>query len=97
MNIGLDYDDCFTRDPGAWTLFVDLMVERGHKVYIVTWRSKDELNAVMTDMQYWRMDIEGVYATDRKAKEKFMYEQGIRIDVMIDDNPRAWVVDMEKL
>lgn len=97
MNVGLDFDDCFTRDPIGWAAIVKLLVSRGHLVYIVTWRNEEEAKEVHAEMQYWQVDIEGIYATDRKAKEKFMYAQGIRIDVMIDDNPRAWIQDMEPL
>jgi hypothetical protein len=96
MNIGLDYDDTFTRDPIGWTIFVRNFVQRGHKVYIVTWRDEEEAKEVHMAMQYWGVECEGIYATDRKKKERFMYGKGIRIDVMIDDMPHAWVRDMER-
>lgn len=97
MNIGLDYDDTFTRDPIGWTAVVKLLVSRGHLVYIVTWRNDEEAKEVFAEMQYWQADIEGIYATDRKAKEPFMFAKGIRIDVWIDDNPRAVIQSMVTL
>ena len=96
MNIGLDYDDTFTRDPAGWASVVKLLASRCHNVYIVTWRDEQECVQVHADMQYWKVECEGIYATDRKAKEQFMYAKGICIDVWIDDNPRAIIQDMEK-
>jgi len=97
MNIGLDYDDTYTRDPVLWQAFIARATSEGrHKVYIVTWRNEQEA-AEMNLPTAVRDRLAGVYATNRQAKEKFMYAQGIRIDVMIDDNPRAWVQDMERL
>jgi hypothetical protein len=39
--------------------------------------------------------VHGFYFTAGKGKEKFMYAQGIRIDVWVDDNPRAIIQSME--
>lgn len=95
MNIGLDFDDTFTLDPAGWTEFCRLMEKRGHKVYIVTWRDQGEAVRVHAEMQYWQVPIEGIYATNRKAKRPFMYAQGIHINVWIDDTPHAVIRDME--
>lgn len=95
MNIGLDYDDTFTRDPQGWTQFISLMASRGHKVYIVTWRDAWEAQRVLFEMQYWKAEIEGIHPTNRKAKQKYMFDQGICIDVWIDDMPHAIIRDME--
>ncbi|MGZ8888080.1 MAG: hypothetical protein ACXW1D_00825 [Halobacteriota archaeon] len=92
MNIGLDYDDTYTRDPIAWDTFIKLMCSRGHYVYIVTWRFEDETEL---NIDILNNETDGVYFTGRRAKEKFMYERGIRIDVWIDDNPRAITTSME--
>ncbi len=93
MNIGFDYDDTFTRDPEGWTEAIAILRKRGHNVLLVTWRSQDELNPLLISL-FGVFD--GYFATNRQAKEKFMYDQGIRIDVVIDDNPRSWLQDMEK-
>lgn len=87
MNIGLDYDDTYTRDPYAWEAFITLMKKRGHNVYIVTWRDVYEAKEVLDTML--DSDIEGIYATNRKAKQRFMLDHNICIDVWIDDNPFA--------
>lgn len=97
MNISLDYDDTFTRDPAAWKLFIATMRGRGHKVYIVTWRDEGETLEVEAALRSRSIITDGIYATNRKGKEKFMYAHGIRIDVWIDDTPHAIIRDMEVL
>jgi hypothetical protein len=65
-------------------------------VYIVTWRCPGgEIIEVHAEMQYWKVETEGIFPTSRQAKEKFMFDQGICIDVWIDDNPRAILHTME--
>jgi hypothetical protein len=97
VNIGFDYDDTFTRDPAGWSQIINFLTKRGHKVYIVTWRTTAECMRVHAEMQYWKVDIEGIFATHRTAKEPYMNQRGIIIDVWVDDNPRAVIKDMEKL
>lgn len=96
MNIGMDFDDTFTRDPEGWATFMRLMAGRGHNVYITTWRCPGaEAAEVIASMAYYKTCDAGIYCTSRKAKEKYMFEQGICIDVWIDDNPRAILHTME--
>lgn len=93
MNLVVDYDDTISRDERAFAEVIKTFRKFGHRVYIVTWRSESESNEIYIN---WGDKVDGIYPTDRKAKEKFMYEQGIRIDVWIDDNPRAILCDMEQ-
>lgn len=92
MNIGLDYDDTITRDPIMWMRVVDIMRMGGHKVYMVTWRTEEECEEIPESIL---LMVDGTYPTSRKAKEKYMYSQGIRIDVWIDDNPSAILYTMQ--
>lgn len=92
MNIGMDFDDTYTRDPKAWNDFIRSFRSRGHKVYIVTWRFESESNDLYLNLGNF---VDGIYPTGRLAKEKFMYSKGIRIDVWIDDNPSAILNTME--
>jgi hypothetical protein len=87
MEIALDYDDTYTRDPIAWDELILLMRKRGHYVYIVTWRNELECEDIMHG--HLPHIVDGIYATDRKAKQSFMFAQGINIHVWIDDNPFA--------
>lgn len=88
MVIGLDYDDTYTRDPDFWDDFVLRATDNGSSVYIVTWRD-DEEAAMMIFPTEVRDRLAGIYPTNRKAKQKFMFDHGICIDVWIDDNPFA--------
>ena len=92
MNIGLDYDDTITRDPAMWLSVISTMQNAGHKVYIVTWRTKEECAEIPRDVL---LMVDGTHPTSRKAKEKYMYNQGVRIDVWIDDNPSAILYRMQ--
>lgn len=94
MNIGMDYDDTYTRHPAMWDKVFKIMREAGHKIYIVTWRTMSECVPL-----YQHLDgkVHGIFPTARKAKARFMEQQGIFIDVWIDDNPLAITKDMEVL
>jgi hypothetical protein len=86
MNISLDYDDTYTRDPKAWLMFIKLFRARGHKVYCVTMRHNIGTQALEV-IDALDTEVDGIYFTGHKAKENFMFDQGIRIDVWIDDQP----------
>lgn len=94
MNIGLDYDDTITRDESTWATVVAVLDSCGHDVYIVTWRTPEEAKSMKLS-HTMRKYLTGIYATSRQAKQKFMFEQGICIDVWIDDNPSAILRTME--
>lgn len=86
MNISLDYDDTYTRDPTGWNTVVNLFKARGHKVYVVTMRYDipSESTEVINALQGI---VDGIYFTGRQQKRNHMFAQGIRIDVWIDDMP----------
>lgn len=94
MNIGIDYDDTYTRHPEMWDKVIRDMRSFGHKVYLVTWRSEAESAEIYRKLGD---KLDGVYPSNRVGKFAYMYAMGIRIDVVIDDNPRAWIQDMEAL
>jgi hypothetical protein len=90
MRIALDYDGTFTEDRGFWTEFISRAQDRGHTIHIVTFRTKgiDDIPEEQ-ELKSW-MDVETVY-TDRNAKRRFCDEQGLQIDVWIDDQPELIV------
>lgn len=47
MNISIDFDDTYTRDPEMWNAFIRLAQASGHKVYCVTARSWREDEQVL--------------------------------------------------
>ena len=84
MNLSLDYDNTYTRDPNFWNDFIALAKRNGHTVYCVTLRSPSEgkdVEAQLADK------VERILYTSRKAKQPFCFAQGISIDVWLDDMP----------
>lgn len=94
MNIALDYDGTITADIDAWKSFCQLFRSRGHKVYIVTMRYPQEVDATVIYMQQW---VDDVIFTSRKAKQPFIqqYYPQVTFDVWIDDHPKAILYDAE--
>jgi hypothetical protein len=94
MNIAIDYDDTYTLAPCMWDDVIAEMRDKGHEVYLVTWRdgNNDEMrNEVLSDVQ--SIKYENIHFTNLKAKRKYMEDLGIYIDVWIDDNPYAILHD----
>lgn len=89
MNISLDFDDTYTKDPALWNKFIVEARASGHRVFVVTMRyghgpEAEEVRNLLGDGK-----TDGIYFTGRRFKEEFMArESDIRIDVWIDDTPR---------
>jgi hypothetical protein len=86
MNISLDYDNTYTRDPDSWDLFIKYFQSRGHTIYCVTARSNMQAMDVLNTIGELIGD-KNCYFTNMQAKQKYMYDKGISIDVWIDDSP----------
>ena len=84
MVIGLDYDETYTRDPRFWDMVISAAKHREHTVYCVTMRSAAECDEVERDLGD---KVDGIFGTNRMAKEKYMFQQGYLVDVWIDDTP----------
>lgn len=98
MNLGLDYDDTYTKDPATWDAVLQIFRAAGHKVFVTTWRfDKDDMygneGAIVRHDLTGKVD--GFYFTGRQGKQRFMYAQGIHIDIWIDDNPSAILHTLE--
>lgn len=81
MRIALDWDETVTKDPLMWIEFIKMVQDHGHEVMIVTFR--DPGLPVEFDPGIH------VYYTSYKAKRRYMKDQGIDIDVWIDDSPEC--------
>lgn len=84
MNLSLDYDNTYTRDPAFWNGFISMAKRYGHTVYCVTMRTPAEGDDVR---KYLQDLVDGIYFTSREAKHDYMFRQRISIDVWIDDMP----------
>ena len=91
MNISLDYDNTYTRDPKMWDLFIRQALMSGHRVYCVTMRTPEQGEEVWNSIGR----MVDCYFTSSQSKSKYMYAQGISIDVWIDDMPICIVEGIE--
>lgn len=83
MNIALDFDDTYTRDPIFWDQFIQMSLQRGHDIRIVTFRK-----STMTDPQLdWLAQQIPVIFTEYHQKRAFCNHYGFMVDVWIDDSP----------
>lgn len=82
IRFSLDYDDTYTKDPDMWLEFIKLLRSRGHDVLVVTMRS--ELD---NDMDPRLLETARVIFTNGHQKLPCLQNQGIDIDIWIDDRP----------
>lgn len=80
MILALDYDDTYTRDPDFWNKFIQLAQSKGHLVVCITMRNSSEIDKE-------KFPEITIITTNRRAKWLYVIENGIQIDVWIDDNP----------
>ena len=86
MNLSVDYDDTFTRDPIFWGLVIDLAQSRGHKVYCITSRSVRHADEVYDDLEK-KLGRDAIMFTAGLPKKAYAYKNNVKIDVWIDDAP----------
>ena len=84
MNLSLDYDNTYTRDPAMWDSIIEVMKQHGHTVYVVTLRTPSEGDDVR---RYLADKVESIIFTSRNAKMDCVQMLGISIDIWIDDMP----------
>jgi hypothetical protein len=94
VNISIDFDDTYTRDPEMWNAFIRLAQASGHKVYCVTARSWREDEQVLGSVGQV-VGRENCYFTALQGKKAFMAASGIIIHVWIDDMPHMIVDGIE--
>jgi hypothetical protein len=91
MNISIDYDDTYTKDPLLWNWFAQEALKRGHKVYCVSARGTQH-------MDHPKLTIgrvigpDNCFGTGLRPKREFMRTMHkIDIDVWVDDTPEMIV------
>jgi hypothetical protein len=87
LKFGLDYDETYTADPVLWDDWIKKAIERGHEVYLVTFR--DYFKDFVDDFEHLDALNVGVICTQGIAKAFFCEQFGPgKIDIWIDDHPR---------
>lgn len=94
MNIALDFDDTYTRDPVFWDMFIMNAIQRNHKVYCVTARSNPKDEEVLGSIGK-AVGRDNCFFTAMQGKRAYMYANKINIDVWIDDMPDMIVRGIE--
>lgn len=86
MNIAIDYDNTYTRQPAMWDEFIRVFraYSVDNNIYCVSSRSQSQSKEVV-DALFQK--VNAIFFTDRVAKEKYMFDKRISIDVWIDDCP----------
>jgi hypothetical protein len=82
--IAIDFDETYNRDPGVFDKIIENFWEAKHRVYMVTYRHE----TLDPDPLLEELRIPIIY-TDGKAKGPFTEDLGIKVDIWIEDNPRA--------
>lgn len=80
----IDYDNTYTADVNMWRIILPTIKRCGHNVYLVTSRDVDTPIELVQDFVDMKIPI--VYCAYR-AKRDVCREQGIDIQVWIDDDP----------
>ena len=83
MNIAIDYDGTWDRDPEMWAAFASRARLRGHTVYIVTLRTPSQ--GVGGAGQF----VDDIVYCSLKPKRDVCRSHGLTINVWIDDMPET--------
>lgn len=84
MNIAIDYDNTYTADPELFDSFIALAKARKHRVWIVSARRNTPENREIVNVP----DVLTVL-TGLAAKQWYMEQCGVRVDIWIDDDPKV--------
>lgn len=84
MNLSLDYDNTYTRDPVFWDAFIGMAKRYGHRVYCITMRTPAEGEEVV---RYLGHQVDSILFTSRGNKHDYAFKHHVSIDVWIDDMP----------
>lgn len=90
MLIALDYDNTYDRDPDYWDAYIRLSEKFGHEFILLTYRDERYDWTHLMDHLKIRMKVP-IYCTRGVAKQWWwdQFGDGRKVDVWIDDNPRA--------
>lgn len=90
MLIAIDFDDTLTADPELWRRFIEQAKAFGHRVICITARRETDDN--VDEIEDWMVmhgTVLPVYFTSLQSKVQFAEDRGLKVDIWIDDNPRA--------
>jgi hypothetical protein len=80
VNISIDYDDTYTKNPEMWDKIIETMQAHGCNVFCITKRWEKESADIS-------ISVPVIHAV--KSKMEAAARSGISIDVWIDDRPHT--------
>lgn len=84
----MDYDDTYSSDPSCFRAVIRCFQSCGHKVYIVTMRSKELDWSDEFDFLKKNYGVDTIFC-DGVAKKEVTEQAGIEIDWWLDDRPEG--------
>ena len=85
--VALDYHNTYSADPKFWDTFIYLCKMRKWDVYCITHHTGEQQNQNLLDSIGKILPHDHIIFTKGKAKEPFVKEMGIEVDIWIDNNP----------
>lgn len=91
MNLAIDFDETYTRDPELWDLLLSRAMARGHRVLCVSARHERQM-AEVRDTIGRLIGPDACFWTGGVPKRRHMAEAAdTHVDVWIDDAPESIV------
>lgn len=87
LTISIDYDDTFTAAPELFSLFIREAQKEGHRVICISAR-RDEIGHRQELMNALPHGVQVLLSYDT-PKKQFARQNGIAVDIWIDDMPEA--------
>jgi len=92
--IAIDYHDTYNTDPKLWDCIINMFWWRKDDVVCISRDHKGKEDEILDNIGKV-IGKENVYFTQGKAKKDFAKENGIDVDIWIDDNTKHILEDDE--
>jgi len=89
LNIAIDFDGTWNRDHDTFMTISEIFQDRGHRVFIVTNRKPRQKKFVEEVVLQGPIEDHQLFFCGLTPKRQFMKDQGITIDIWIDDEPES--------
>lgn len=89
MRIGLDFDNTITANPEYFKSLVEMTIEHGVSIVIVTARrdtpeNRETVKEFLAEHGFPKITA---FYTNLRSKIKYMDEAGLHVDIWIEDDP----------
>lgn len=84
--ICVDFDDVITDNQSAWISFISAFKSVGYRVIVCTYRNP---NTSPEDLNFLKELNIPVFFTNYVAKKEYLKNNGITVDIWIDDTPET--------